>query len=297
MKRYLILFFIALALFSGCSSMKSSNDAFTVAIAWRDDTKSDAYNRLVSYFEMAGCNVVDLEKTRTPDFIYYENGTLSDDYLNFDFSLTDEASEILWNTEEIIAPVGLDNVDLIVFSGGEDISPTLYRKDYEPDFSYMYNTERDASDFLLMRYAIEHDIPVLGICRGMQVMAVASGLKLVEDIPSSYPDQDGIHRTADGKYSFHSVAVSDKESILYKLTQSDMLREVASSHHQSVLFDGGHNLVDTAYSGPILEGMERTDKSFVVGVQFHPEYYSVHPDMLGAEDSVQFINNILLNLN
>ena len=297
MKRLLILSLIALVLSAGCSSMKGNDDVFTVGIAWRDDTKSDAYNRLVSYFEMAGCRVIDLGKARTSDLEYYENGTLSDDYLNFDFSLTDEASEILWNTEEIIVPSEINDVDIIVFSGGEDVSPALYRKDYEPDFDYMYNTERDASDFLLMRYAIENDIPVLGICRGMQVMAVASGLRLVEDIPSDYPDLEGVHRTADSKYSFHSVDITDNSSILYKLTQSDELAETASSHHQSVLFEPGHSLADTAYSGPILEGMERTDKSFIVGVQFHPEYYSVHQDMKGAADAMMFIENVISYLD
>ena len=88
------------------------------------------------------------------------------------------------NAEDAVKDIGF-----VVFTGGEDISPSLF---YEPEpwhgvvEEIDYNAERDVSDYLTMSYCLDHDIPVLGSCRGMQMLAVVSGAEIMQDIPSYF---------------------------------------------------------------------------------------------------------------
>lgn len=272
----LILILLALATLISCATARK--DIPVAAIAWRDDSKSVKYQRLVAYLEDNGFSVVMLPKTQS-DELEYIDGNLSDEYLNYDFSLSEEAVEILKHTD---VKLNLDAFDLIVFSGGEDISPTLYRDDYEPGFDYIYNAERDTSDYLLMRYCIDNDIPTLAICRGMQMLAIASGLTLIEDIPTTYPNLEDIHRWNNGDYSFHGITKAD----------GTIIAEVASAHHQAISFEDGFSLNITETCGPIIEGIIRSDKHMIIGVQYHPEYYSDHKDMEGYEYAYELLGSI-----
>ncbi len=272
----LILILLSTMMLISCATTKNDNPV--AAIAWREDDKSIKYKRLVAYLEDNGFSVVMLPKTQSDKLIYID-GNLSDDYLNYDFSLSSEAVELLRQTE---SDLSLGDYDLIVFSGGEDISPTLYRDDYEPSFDYIYNAERDASDYLLMRYAILNDIPTLAICRGMQMLAIASGLTLIGDIPEVYPELEDIHRRNNGDYSFHGIVKAD----------GTIIDEVASAHHQAISFNDGHKLEVTEIDGAIIEGIKRTDKHMIIGVQYHPEYYSDHKDMKGYKYAYELLQCI-----
>ncbi len=280
-----------------------------VGIAWRQDVKSPAFMRVVDYFSSAGFEVVSLGQVTSSSLEYYPDGTLADSNVNLDFSLTEECVEVL-RTCSVEVPTGVSDVDLIVFTGGEDISPTLYGKPFDLDsldFSdmYVYNAERDASDYLLMRYALDNDIQVLGICRGMQMLAIASGYCLIEDLPTYYASNgvsDAVmHRAVDEGYSFHEVFVESTDS--HGLFDEGEVFIVASSHHQAVdMFDmySDSDLTSfvyfTAFDRPegvrIPEVMERTDKTFAVGIQFHPEYFVYHPDVPGYEASSLFLEGL-----
>lgn len=260
-------------LLSSCAT--NGKDDFTIGIAWRDDTKSEAFQRVYDYLSTEA-DVVILPKTTTSDLEYYD-GNISDEYLNLDFSLSNECAEIVRNTNNIAAP-GLSNVDLIVFTGGEDISPSLYKSEYELSDIAKYNPERDVSDYLLMKYAYSHGIPIFGICRGLQMMGVVSGATLVDDIPtllsSLGSDNEYIHRTEDGKYAFHSIDVLPGNTI----KSLEKLSLVASSHHQSVDYSTISTMrilaIENNRGAMIVESAMLPSKSLALGIQFHPEYYT-----------------------
>ena len=143
----------------------------------------------------------------------------------------------------------------------------------------------------------------------MQMLAIATGYCLIEDIPSYYTangvSDAAMHRAVDGGYSFHDVFVESTDS--HGLFEASEVFTVASSHHQAVDMINtysGSSLTScvsfTAFDCPegvrIPEIMERTDKSFVVGIQFHPEYFVDHLDGPGHEASVRFLERLKSSL-
>lgn len=266
----------------------------TVGIAWRGDTASPSFSRVVKYLEAAGAEVVVLEKATTEDLAYYKDGSLSDDYLQFDFSLTEEAVGIIGNTERINVPESLDKVDLIVFTGGEDLSPFFYNSDYLSD-DPIYNPDRDASDYLTLRLAEEKEIPVFGICRGMQLLAVYSGASLIIDLPQYFSERGEYgysHRSEDGSYTFHSLSFIE-HSFLSGLVGEN----VASSHHQAVDPENKGKCRILALCEDVAEAIEIPFSAPAFGIQFHPEYYADYPESREWKESVSLLTSFLSSIS
>ena len=159
----------------------------------------------------------------------------------------------------------LPTLDGIILAGGPDMHPRHFGQEIDP-YCGEINEERDLLELYLMKWAMEKDIPVLGVCRGMQVINVALGGTLHQDIVHHL---GLVHRQGDGVRYFHDVIFSG-ESRLSALVPSERY-PVNSYHHQAVdrLADG---LIATAWSPDgILEAYERPASRFVMGVQWHPE--------------------------
>ncbi|HVU83348.1 MAG TPA: gamma-glutamyl-gamma-aminobutyrate hydrolase family protein [Puia sp.] len=166
----------------------------------------------------------------------------------------------------------IEKCDGIVLSGGHDINPRLYN---QPDF-LMYvdpkdiDERRDEFEWNIIKHTEISQKPLLGICRGLQLVNVYFGGTLVPDIPAFGKfNHSKLH---DGLDRMHTVEV-DKNSSLYKITGAEK-GEVNSAHHQSVDMPG-FGLVASALSPDgIIEGLERRNaggKSFLLLVQWHPE--------------------------
>ncbi len=269
MKQFKIFLFVLSAMILvGCSTNKVEEKAL-IGVAWKPGQNEEVMN----FLAQTGADVIMLLKTTSDDIAYESDGSISYDYLNWDFSLNEEAATILKSTQSINVDDKIKDVDLLIFLGGEDVSPSLYTEEYEVFDEPIYNPERDASDYLLMRYAISNDIPTLGICRGMQMMYVVNGGTLIQDIPS-YLEGLGdkelyLHRDEMGKKTFHSINIEDKK--LAKIIKSG---EVSSSHHQAVSNEVPNNVIPIAYTGPIIEAIKLKDHKNALGVQFHPEYFN-----------------------
>ena len=172
--------------------------------------------------------------------------------------------------EEAQAEEVLATIDGLVLTGGEDIDPSYYHE--EPDANLEdVNAERDTSDYILLNAALEKDMPVLAICRGCQYLNVICGGTLYQDIPTQY-DTDILHRSVDQvDFEYHDITIS-QGSHLADIMGAEKLN-VNSWHHQCIKDLGdGLKVVATAEDG-IVEAVEKEDATFVVGLQFHPEWH------------------------
>lgn len=169
----------------------------------------------------------------------------------------------------------LDTLDGIVLSGGADIDPEYLRE--EPLDCVSVNPRRDAQELLLVHLAVDRQIPVLGICRGIQVLTAALGGKLYQDIKTQHdrPCIEHSQTIARGLPS-HEVRL-EKDSMLYGLFGKETLA-VNSFHHQAVKeVPEGFRVTATAPDG-IIEGMESTAFRPILGVQWHPECFILEND-------------------
>lgn len=158
----------------------------------------------------------------------------------------------------------LDRIDGLVIAGGADVNPALYGQEPE-DGTDVPRLDRDAGELTLFKAARDRDLPVLGICRGMQIMAVAAGGALVQDIPRATGSQ--IHRPAPGKFSDHQARFAPASKAATLVGESTV---VNSSHHQSVVSAGDLQVTGWAEDDSI-EAIEDPTKKFIVGLQWHPE--------------------------
>ncbi len=156
-------------------------------------------------------------------------------------------------------------VDGLVVAGGPDIDPEMYGE--QPcQYGMVAHPEQDRSEAEMIRCAIKNDIPLLGICRGMQLMSVIHGGKLHQHLPETPGFEQ--HGGWDGEESQHGVII-DEGSSLHQIMGSEVTAN--STHHQGVCDPGSLTVCAHSSHDGLIEGVERTDKRFCLGVQWHPE--------------------------
>ncbi len=161
-----------------------------------------------------------------------------------------------------------ESLDGLVLTGGGDIAPGRYHARPGPRLSGV-DPERDDLEITLVRWAIEAGKPILGICRGHQVLNVALGGSLMQDIRTHAPHA-GRHEPARGHSAvWHPVHVRS-DSLLCKWIGRTRLT-TNSYHHQAVSALGQGLLVSAAAEDGIVEGIELAGHPFALGVQWHPE--------------------------
>lgn len=168
-------------------------------------------------------------------------------------------------TDESSIDAILEKLDGLVLAGGADLEPASYGAEAHPTTD-VPRLDRDATERLLYHGARELGLPVLGICRGMQVMAVASGGRLEQDLPSA--GYGTVHREAPGTFTEHGATFAP-DSLVARIHATTQMT-VNSSHHQAVTDPGSLRVTGHAADGTV-EVLEDADAAFVLGVQWHPE--------------------------
>ena len=279
------------------------NGRVRVGIAWQPTAAS--YERVILSIEQAGGEAVILPQLHPAGFDY-DDMVLCPKYVDEMGVLCPQYADIVKRDtyHGTDAEVLLAGVQAVVFLGGGDISSTLFAvpqtwhglTDDSPA-----DATRDVSEYLTMAYCLDHDIPVLGLCRGMQMLGVVSGASLIQDLGTYYEGLGKpyhylhrMQRDAAGKryYTPHDVVVTDSTSLLYGLVGADIIRDVPSWHHQVVGDVTGTPLRVTGITPTdgvnIIEAIERTDKHFALGVQYHPEE-AIRKHLTGQPDADRFM--------
>lgn len=162
----------------------------------------------------------------------------------------------------------LDNLDGVVLAGGYDCDPSVYGEEAHPSIEPM-DPRRQSNDLTLARIARERGIPTLGICLGLQVMNVAAGGTLVQDIDSEI-ETDIEHVSEPEDRARHDVHIEQGTHLAGILGGTTELN-VNSSHHQAIRTVGA-GLRKTAHAPDgVVEGVEDPRHPFYLGVQWHPE--------------------------
>jgi putative glutamine amidotransferase len=161
--------------------------------------------------------------------------------------------------------VSLEGLDGLVLSGGVDLNPRLYGEERHPDAEEPVDA-RDEMELRLLRGALERDLPVLAICRGMQLFNVAMGGSLEQHIEAC-----DVHRRYDleKRLPVHAVVVEAGTRLAGILGEGKV--QVNSRHHQAVARVGEGLRVSARAEDGLVEGIEVPGKRFAVGVQWHPE--------------------------
>jgi len=170
-----------------------------------------------------------------------------------------------------LAPDYLDQLDALVVTGGAfDVDPVLYGEG-ERHATVMLKEGRTAAELALTRGALERNLPVLGICGGQQLLAVALGGTLIQHIPDSIADPLEHEQTNPRHEPGHQVAIVPG-TLLHRIAGSSEMR-VNSAHHQAVRDPGPHAIIDALAPDQVIEGIEDPRYRFCLGVQWHPEFF------------------------
>ncbi|MGN0214681.1 MAG: gamma-glutamyl-gamma-aminobutyrate hydrolase family protein [Muribaculaceae bacterium] len=183
----------------------------------------------------------------------------------------------------------LSRLDAVVLSGGGDLAPETFGGEFSP-YAHKPNLPRDRFDIMLYRLAVAQHLPVLGICRGLQVINVAEGGDIYQDLAHEIDVSMTRHsQTAPKWQGVHGITFTPNTATARLLPQLNF--QCNSFHHQAIK-RLGNNLLATAVSDDgIIEGIEHTQAD-VIAVQYHPERMA-----LPGTHQLQFLKNWVDHLN
>ncbi len=169
------------------------------------------------------------------------------------------------------APELLDRIQGLILSGGSDVDPALYGASPHPKLGKVVR-ERDDFELALVREALDRNRPLLAICRGHQVLNVATGGTLIQDIPSEVTGDVGHDSQRERWERAHPVQVLEGTRLRDILKRGTV--SVNSFHHQAIARVGSGLVVSAVSAGDqLVEAVELPDRRFALGVQWHPESF------------------------
>ncbi len=175
----------------------------------------------------------------------------------------------------------LEHIDGLILSGGGDINPLFAGEEPIPQL-HSINPKRDLCELMLVRLAYDRQIPMLGICRGIQVMATALEGSVWQDIASQFsggPEAQPLLKHSqdlDRAYASHTVNI-EEGSMLQQIMGTKTLA-VNSFHHQAVRETGPHLRIAATAPDGVIEAIESTEHKSIIGVQWHPECFCLRGD-------------------
>jgi putative glutamine amidotransferase len=163
----------------------------------------------------------------------------------------------------------LDRIDALILAGGSDVDPANYGSARAPETVHT-TPIRDEIEIALLQRALERDMPVLGICRGMQVLNIVQGGDLIQHLPTIVNSDEHVRRPGVWEGGTHEVSLT-AGSLAARAVGSDHAT-VFSQHHQAIgRLGSGLTVTGRSDTDDVIEAVELADKDYVLGVQWHPE--------------------------
>ncbi|MFM1525344.1 gamma-glutamyl-gamma-aminobutyrate hydrolase family protein [Helcococcus bovis] len=172
------------------------------------------------------------------------------------------------NSDDEVIRQHVENIDALILSGGHDVTPTLYGQEPHQKIGQTL-LERDKFDYKLIKYAKERNIPILGICRGYQILNVYHGGTLYQDLSLNKDVYIKHNQVGNPTLLTHTVNI-EKGTKLHKFFEKDSMM-VNSFHHQIVDKVADEFKVSAKSKDGVVEAFESKNYSFMIGVQWHPE--------------------------
>ena len=172
-------------------------------------------------------------------------------------------------SEEETIDILLGTIQEILLTGGHDVCPSTYGEDKIPQCGATCR-ERDKMEHILLGRALGRDIPVLGICRGIQFINVFLGGSLYQDLPTQRPSCTEHHQKPPYDVPVHELELMDNSGLFRLLNRKSL--SVNSYHHQAIKEKARPLKIMAVADDGIIEAVEMTDKKFVWGIQWHPEF-------------------------
>ena len=214
---------------------------------------------------------------------------INSEYIDSITGLGATCTTFSYTTDENTIKDALENVDGIMFTGGVDIHPKRYGEEIL-NGSVTIDERRDKMEFEVMAQALKTGKPILAICRGVQLLCVAMGGSLYQDLPLQKPSEIA-HRQTEGRKEFSHFVNVEKGSPLYVLLKSERVR-VNSFHHQAIKTVAPALSVMATSDDGIVEAVAGKGAQYIRGYQWHPELlYSK------AESSKKIFADFLSNCN
>lgn len=160
-------------------------------------------------------------------------------------------------------------IDGLLLCGGDDVHPLFYGEEPQPALGSTFS-ERDRHELRLIEHVKKVGKPMLGICRGMQLLNVAFGGTLYQDIPQQFPAQDLCHLQNNAPSTAEHKVLLTPGTLLHQIFDRSELH-VNSLHHQGIKKLAPSLRASAHASDGMIEAVEGTDGSFLLGIQWHPE--------------------------
>ncbi len=171
----------------------------------------------------------------------------------------------------------IDRIDGLMLTGGNDVYSAAYGEEIL-DPSWSFDAPRTYYEIALIREALRRDKPVYGLCRGAQMLNVALGGSLFQDIPTQVAEPIQHRSLNKPQWTYHPVQV-ERDSRLYHIVQMDHF-SVSTSHHQGIRSLAPGLRASAQAPDGIIEAVEMPERHFVLGVQWHPEVMGDDPTSL-----------------
>jgi putative glutamine amidotransferase len=199
----------------------------------------------------------------------------------------------------IILPIGIDadvgriseKIDGLVLTGGGDIDPTLFGEEPHPQLGSI-SPGRDSLEISIIQQMLQHDKPILAICRGIQILNIAVGGDMYQDIYHQIDNPLIQHSQNATRYHFSHYVKAENNSLIANIAGQTEFK-VNSFHHQAVREVTKPLVVSARASDGVIEAVESVEHHFVVGVQWHPEPLALNGDHISQRLFQTFVDTCI----